>query len=269
MKRIVLFALSLLLVCCNSEDKTITTPAAIEVSVDKVGATKVWFSVNSSSPDAAYIYRGVSDFDDMEDIVKYTDSDQVIASKYLEYLSEMYEMAYTNDIQISSFQDAFCFKGNRSFSMVHVGSNMKHRIIVFQVNPDTRTIIGEPVGVEFTTQELPDIKMDFDVKIDGDVLTIIPSDPEQEYIWDYESAIYLESEPLIDMYNYLYDLTDMYEQYGFADQMLSKGTETYVFSKDNTRMVKGMTYYIAIAPYANHEIAAIPQIWSFEYLAGQ
>ena len=73
MKRIVLFALSLLLVCCNSEDKTITTPAAIEVSVDKVGATKVWFSVKSSSPDAAYIYRGVSDFDDMEDIVKFRD----------------------------------------------------------------------------------------------------------------------------------------------------------------------------------------------------
>ena len=116
---------------------------------------------------------------------------------------------------------------------------------------------------------LPPRSCPTDVKIDGDVLTIIPSDPEQEYIWDYESAIYLESDPLIAMYNYLYDLTDMYEQYGFADQMLSKGTETYVFSKDNTRMVKGMTYYIAIAPYANHEIAAIPQIWSFEYLAGQ
>lgn len=269
MKRIVLFAISFLLVCCNSEDKTITTPATLEVKIDKVGATKVWFSVKSSSPDAAYIYRGVSDFDDIEDYVKFTDSDQVIAARYMESLNEIYEMSNANRIQISSFQDAFCFKGNRSFSMVHIGPDMRHRIIVCQVNPETRSIIGVPVGVEFTSEELPEVQMEFDVQVDGDVLTITPSDLNQKYYWDYESAQFFDEDVLTGMYNYLYDVTDMLEAYGFIDQSVSKGVETFEFSKDNTRMIEGMTYYIGIVPYANHEIVGVPQIWGFEYSKGQ
>lgn len=269
MKRFAFFALSFLLVCCSSQDKTSTRPATLEVNIDQVGATKVWFSVESSDPDAAYLYRGVSDYDQMDDYVEYTDSDRDIITKYLESLGRIYEMSIEDGSQIASFQDAFCFKGSRSFNMVHIGPDMKHRIIACQINPETRTIIGEPVGVEFKTNKSIEIPMEFDVSVDGDVLTIIPSDPEQPYFWDYESGAYLESDPLVAMYNYIYDLTDMFEKYGFAEQMLSKGTETYFFSEENTRMIEGMTYYIAIVPYANHELAGIPQVWAFEYSAGQ
>jgi hypothetical protein len=263
MRKLALLAACLLFACCSSEDKIVTQPAHLEVSIDHVSATKVEFSVKCSNPDASYIYRGVSD-SEVED-VKYTDSDMAIALQYMENLNMILEYQQTEEGLRSSFQDIFCFKGNRSFKMKHVGSDMRHRILVFQVNPKTHEIVGEPVSAEFETPKVAEIQMDFDLKVEGDILTIIPSDPEQAYYWDYEMATSYSAEPFIGMYNLLYDVTDMLETYGFINQSLSKGTVTFSFSEDNERMVEGMTYLVAAAPYANHELAGLPKLWKFVY----
>ena len=249
-----------LLAACNSEDKTIVTPATLSVKVNTVGASKVNFSITCSSPDAAYIYIGIGAFEDWW----FSWTDMQVAQEYLKQIRYM-DDEYSKDKKFSNFQDRFCFKGDRSFRYQFLGRDMDYRLIVFQVDPFKREIVGEPASTTFHTEVMPHVDLDFQVDVQGDVLTITPSDPDITYYWDYESKDYFWGEQENSVYYYLYSVTDMYEKYGFIDQVISKGPETYAFSQNDKGMVEGETIILAAVPYVNHEMANDPRIWEFEY----
>lgn len=266
MKKIVaIIGCALILAACHSLDKTALEPATLEVIIDKVGATKLSFSVKTSDQDAAYIHLGVGEWEDYW----YPLTDQQIAEDYLKQLIEIDDSDDIDHGTISSFQDQFCFKGDRSFRSQFLGSDMDYRMIVFQVDPFKREIIGNAVSTPFHTQSQPAVDLDWKVEVDGDVLTIIPTDNDVPYYWDYESIGYYWGDLLSSVYFYLYEVTDMYEEYDFIDQVLSKGPQTYVFSENDEGMVEGDIIVVSAVTYANHELAGTPKIWEFEYHKNQ
>lgn len=250
-----------LLAACKSEDKTIVTPATLSVKVNTVGASKVNFSVTSSNPDAAYIFIGIGAFEDWW----YSWSDMQVAQDYLRQIKSLDDEYAKDKTQFSNFQDRYCYKGNRSFRYQFLGRDMDYRLIVFQVDPFKRELIGEPASTTFHTEVMPHVELDFQVDVQGDVLTITPSDNDVTYYWDYESDDYFWGDMASSVYYYLYMVTDMYEEYGFMDQMVSKGPETYVFSANDKGMVEGETIILSAVAYVNHELADDPKMWSFEY----
>lgn len=261
MRKIAIILGILCLAACHSEDKTVVTPVTLEVKIDAVGATKASFSVTSSHPDATYIQVSVGAWEDYW----YPLSDLEIAKDYLRQLVEIDEDPYIKKNEFSQFQDRFCFKGSRSFRCQFLASDMDYRSIVAQVDPFKKEVIGTPVSAFFHTEKVPEVNMDWVVEINGDVLTITPSDNNQDYYWDYESADYFWGNYVANVYYYLYQVTDMYEQYGFIEQELSRGPETYVFSQEDQGMVEGDTIILAAVAYANHELSGDPAIWEFEY----
>ena len=256
---------ALSLAACHSLDKTALESATLEVTIDKVGATKLSFSVKSSNPDAAYIHLGVGEWEDYW----YPLTDQQIAEDYMKQLIEIDDSDVIDHGTISGFQDRFCFKGDRSFRSQFLGSDMDYRMIVFQVDPFKREIIGNAVSTPFHTQPQPEVDLDWKVEVDGDVLTIVPTDNDVPYYWDYESIGYYWGDLLSSVYYYLYEVTDMYEEYDFIDQVLSKGPQTYVFSENDEGMVEGDIIVVSAVTYANHELAGTPKIWEFEYHKNQ
>ena len=249
-----------LLAACQSLDKVDVTPAELKVYIDQVGATKLSFSVVSSSPDATYVHLGVGAWEDYW----YPLTDQEIAQDYLKQLIAMDEDEALGTHE-ALFQDRFCFKGSRSFRSEFLAPDMDYRMIVFQVDPVKKTIIGNAVSAPFHTAARPAVTLSFDVQVDGDILSITPSDNGVSYYWDYESVDYFWGDTASSVYYYMYEVTDMYEQYGFIGQMLSEGPETYEFSKEDKGMVEGDTIILSASAYADHELAGDLWIWAFEY----
>lgn len=261
MRKLTIILCALLAAACHSEDKVALTPATLDVTIDKVGATKVNFTVTCSDPDATYIYVGVGKWEDYW----YDNTDQEIAREYLEQLISMETDEYLKPTRLATFQDRFCFKGNRSFNRQFLAQDMDYRMIVFQVDPFRKEIIGQAVSTPFHTESLPPVSLDFEARVEGDVLTIIPSNDTDAYYWDYESIEYYWGNLSSSVYFYMYEITDMYEQYGFIDHVLSHGRVSYVFSEEDEGMVEGETIVLSAVPYANHELADTPTIWMFVY----
>ena len=115
---------------------------------------------------------------------------------------------------------------------------MDYRMIVFQVDPFKREIIGNAVSTPFHTQSQPAVDLDWKVEVDGDVLTIIPTDNDVPYYWDYESIGYYWGDLLSSVYYYLYEVTDMYEEYDFmVMSCVSSSAATIMTTRMNAGIV--------------------------------
>lgn len=263
MRKLAILTIGLaLLGACKSEDKVVVEPANFQITIDEVGSTKVSFTVKSSNPDATYLHLAVGSWEDNW----YPLTDKEVAKDYLGMIVRMDQSEdITQENKVSQFQDRYCYKGDRSFHLQFLGRDMDYRVIVFQIDPFAREVVGNPVSVPFHTHPIPSLQLDFDAQLEGDALTITPSDNALSYYWDYETADYFWGDLASSVYYYLYEVTDMYEKYGFIDQVLSKGPQTYVFSEQDKGMVEGETFIVSAVGYANHELATDPQIWAFEY----
>lgn len=245
---------------CHSQDKLSVEPATLEVIIDAVGSSKVTYSVKCSNPDATYVNLAVGEWEEW-----YSMTDQEIAGVYLRRLIDI-DNFFSENNSVSRFQDRFCFKGDRTFRGQFLGRDMDYRALAFQVDPIKLEVVGEAVSTPFHTHPLPQVTLDFEISVVGDVLTLTPSDDTVPYYWDYESIGYFFGDDLTSSaYYYLYQVTDMYEEYGFIDHELSKGPLTYEFSVNDGGMVEGETIVIAAAPYVDHELTLDIHVWTLEY----
>ena len=207
---------------CTPKDILITEPVDIRFQIDKVKNTKVFFTVNCENSNAYYAYfvanldLGLPDFGKM--------TDRELAEFHLANLKESYEIRKENKEMISSIADVSCFRGNRSLREPLLNMDTRYRLIVFQVNPETFTVLGEVKGESFQTQsiDLKEFPLAFSVK--GNTLTVTPPDNERTYYWDFETA-----ERIFDDYLspnlYFYFVVDMYETYGFMKNVVFKGPQ--------------------------------------------
>lgn len=207
---------------CTPKDILITEPVDIRFQIDKVKNTKVFFTVNCENSNAYYAYfvanldLGLPDFGKM--------TDRELAEFHLANLKESYEIRKKNKEMISSIADVSCFRGNRSLREPLLNMDTRYRLIVFQVNPETFTVLGEIKGESFQTQsiDLKEFPLAFSVK--GNTLTVTPPDNERTYYWDFETA-----ERIFDDYLspnlYFYFVVDMYETYGFMKNVVFKGPQ--------------------------------------------
>ncbi len=207
---------------CTPKDILITEPVDIRFQIDKVKGTKVFFTVNCENPNAYYAYfvanleLGIPDFGKM--------TDRELAEFHLANLKESYEIRKKNKEMISSIADVSCFRGNRSLREPLLNMDTRYRLIVFQVNPETFTVLGEIKGESFQTQsiDLKEFPLAFSVK--GNTLTVTPPDNDRTYYWDFETA-----ERIFDDYLspnlYFYFVVDMYETYGFMKNVVCKGPQ--------------------------------------------
>lgn len=254
-------ACSLLLASCTAREVLVTQPVNLNFELQEVKGSKIIIKMDPAHPDACYSY-GVC-HSSMEE---YNLPDKQLAEYFLDVMKENYENIVKNRGSQASFVDISCFRGSRTLRITGIGSDEDYKLVVFQVNPKTLEVLGDALCTPIHTLPVEMRDLSFTFQTQGDVMTITPSDPDCLYYWDYDPC-----ERIYDDYNtpenFFYHLLDMFDEYGFMDEVYSKGAEDYNFGKDN--LIVGREYLIVAGACKDGEITSKPQIMSFIYQRGK
>lgn len=251
-------AATLLLCSCPAK---YTQPASFEVNVQDLRSTKALITVKPSTYDAYYMCGIVNA--DMEYYFNMTPEE--LALFQLDFSFERWDMSEEIPANIS-FTDVYCYRGNFESKYTYLYPDMDYRFIAFQVNPDTREVIGTPVTKLFHTKPLQESDITFNFSFDTDKLTVTPSNNDP-YYWDYVLTDLLDAE-YADAHMYYYSLVDLYEDYGFMDmpENIATGVDEWVFSRDDSEvLIEGAKYTLIASGYNYGEINSDLTVVEFIY----
>jgi hypothetical protein len=241
---------SLLLTSCNRQE---IRPAQLKVQLEHVSGSRASITVVPENLHAYYTYVLVSENDK-----NYNHPADEICREEIHRM----EISYP-DFEQGSFTDVFCYRGSRRLTMRTLSNDMDFKFIVFQINPKTHELIGDPIVSEFHTKPVPSRDMNFAINFEGDVLHITPSDENFTYIWQYE-----ESEIIENIYHlataYLYMVVEMYMEYGFLEWVYTKGAIEWDLV-DNDNLIDNTEYTLAVCGCEEGEFTTRTTVVKFRY----
>lgn len=255
MKRILsILVLSLLLFAgCQKEE---LRPTEIKVKVETVTGTRVRFTVAPANPHAYYSYILVNANDE-----RYNKPLAEICKEEIDLMEDAY--AVFDD---ANFLDIFFYRGSRQFNSGALYDDMDYKLIVFQINPKTHDLIGDPISTSIHTKPVPMHDLHFEISSEGDVISITPSDDNLSYVWQYE-----ESDMIYHQYgaatSYLYSVVGMYQEYGFLDYYYFTGPSELDLLHENN-MEDGTQYTLVICGCEEGELTSVSTIVKFIYHPG-
>lgn len=247
---LIVFTLFILAACSKDE----TLPTVIKVQLESVSGSRARFTVAPGNPHAYYSYVLVS-----QDASSFGYSATDICNEEIVHMEENYPYFTTG-----SFTDVYCYRGSRQLSVTTLAGDKDFRFIVFQINPDSHKLIGDPVDINFHTRPIPQRDLHFDFSFTRHSITIIPSNDTTPYIWEYE-----ESDLIDKLYynatNYLYNIVGMYMEYGFLESNYSLGTDEWDFAVEDNLMKDSTEYTLVISGCEEGEFTTPPTIVKFLY----
>ena len=255
MKRLLFFTiLSLLLFTgCQKEE---LLPTEIKVKMESVTSSRVRFTVAPTNAHAYYTYVLVSEQEESFD----KPASEICEN---EILNMENAMAYFN---YDDFLGIFFFRGSRQFNIGMLHDDMDFKFIVFQINPKTHELLGDPVVTFFHTKPATHQYLQFQVDCEGELMTITPSDNNITYFWQYE-----EDDLIYSNYggatSYLYSVAGMYQEYGFMDWYYYSGPVEIDFSHESN-MQDGTKYTLVICGCEEGEFTTLSTIVKFRYHPG-
>ena len=254
-------ACTLLLAGCTAKEILITEPTNLGFKLEEVKGSKIVFTMDPANQDASYTYALCH-----SSVPEYDLPDRQLAQYFLDVLIESYETISKNKDVTASFVDMSCYRGARTLRINGITPDQDYKLLVFQVNPKTLEILGDVIFTPIHTLPVEMTNLSFTFQTKGEVMTITPSDPDCLYYWDYDP-----SERIYDNYNgpegFFYHLIDMFDEYGFMDEVYSRGAEKYDFSEDKLRA--GKEYIIVAGSCKDGEMTSKVQIMSFIYVKGK
>jgi hypothetical protein len=121
--------------------------------------------------------------------------------------------------------------------------------------------MGNIKHVLFHTPPINRVALSFEVVSDHNSLHIYPSDKNVPYLWVYDTE-----EEIFDHYftpyNFLYEITRMYEDYGFIELKKTYGDRHMSFPEDDSSIQPDKDYVLVLAGY-NGEINSTITILNF------
>lgn len=256
--------LTALLVLACSKDKAVTEPCDFALKIDWVKGSRAQFTITPERDNAYYCYFVMA-----SDHPLYDKSDAEIIRYQLEVLDSDYANLRKEGKSEGDFLDLFCYKGERSLKSILLPSDWDHKLMVFQVNPQTCEVIGSLHSLVFHTQAVPEVELTFTIQYKDNSFRIRPSDKNVTWFWEYE-----REEKVYDVYEYpyffYYDILDMYDMYGFLEHSLCMGDDEYELPRDDRSIKEGVTYIMALsACTAEGEICSDVAYAEFVFLDGK
>lgn len=255
MKRLLLFiVLSLLLFAgCQREE---LLPTEIKVKMESLTSSRVRFTVAPANPHAYYTYILVSE----QEVTFDKPATEICKNEILDMEDAM------TYFQSNDFLDIYFFQGSRQFNIGSLHDDLDFKFIVFQINPKTHELLGDPVVISFHTKPATQQYLQFQVNFEGDLMTITPSDDSISYFWQYE-----EDDLIYSVYggatSYLYAIAGMYQEYGFLEYSYSFGPSVCDLSAESA-MQDGALYTLVICGCEEGEFTTISTIVKFRYHPG-
>lgn len=265
MRKIAAFlGLAVLLAAGCSKEKMVTKPCAFDIKIEWVKASKAQFTITPDNPDATYYYSVMAADDDV--LGSWTDEELIFW--HLKWTTDAHDGLAREGKDVYPFDHMFCYKGARTIKERYLTSGMDWYLLVFQVNPKTRESIGPLYKVPFSTPPIHRVDLSFTIHSQGNRFTIIPSDQEQTWFWEYET----ESK-IVDVYDspyfFFYNIIDMYEEYNFLDHLLCRGNEEWVLPRDDRSIKEGEKYTMSLSAISDGEICSDLYYVDFIYENGR
>ena len=250
MRKLFLYILALVLLTgCYGIEKGSVKPTDFTITVSECLSTRATFVISPGNQDAWYYYVVVD-----EEAYTYNMSDEEFTQSYAESLVNSYNHFYSADEDnISRFSDVFCYQGNCEFVEKFLRYDMGYRLGVIQMDPYKMEPIGTATCAFFHTGKIDFIPLYFSVSVEGDGLTLTPSDPDATYIWDYEDAGKIREEYAVPSM-YFRNLVYMYQDYDFINHLLCNGPSVLDLSQESKKLKDGGEYTLLAAGFANGEI---------------
>lgn len=265
MKRLsILLTILLVLVSCNTQQKYITESTDIQLSVQEklVTASKLTVDLKLGN-DKAYYFCGILPAD------QYTVSKNNLRFMqlcldylYKDYIEWRFQKLVDNEEYIASFAGHYLLYGNNTKSFTQLEAGRDYLIFAFCVNPETNEPMGEMKYVYASTRERHSSDLTVELicedKDDGPYVTLIPSNDEEDYFWDYVN----KEEYHRDYNDFLTFSYDDIEYYIRRDESpTARGFDTYNAKED---FLPGTEFYVIAAGY-DGDFTTPLIIWEITY----
>ena len=233
-----LLFLALFAVACSDK---LSQPCGFDMEVTTVTPSRAIIRIEPENKDVWYTFTFTS-----EDDIYWQYKDEIHADGSLERYQQIYDAhAEFEHVSAASFTDMFCYRGSMTYKAKNLSAGMRHRILVFQVDPKTRLRVGDIHKIELETPAIEPSDISFDIRFEGTTVSITPSREGERYFWDYERTDLIESNYSYSNNTFLYNLLDMYWEYGFLDSMVSSGSITWNFATQDRDMIEGKQYSLS------------------------
>ena len=205
--------LALSFTACNNEPTK--KACTFDIAVSEIAATEATVTVTPSDTNAYYYYSVV----DAKTFEAYTkDSIVQIVISNIQY----YVDAYNQYGRATKFTD-FLNKGADTYKFEELNGNTNYVVFAFAVDTLNKTINGEMFTKPFTTAQVPNVSLDFNIQYTDTAVFVIPNDNEIEYLYtiietDTLAAYSLAPQQALEQYNeYLAAAYAQYyyEKYGY------------------------------------------------------
>ena len=264
MRKLLYLCLTGLLALGCAKEKMATTPCGFHLQVDWVKGSRAQFTVTPENPNARYCYGVIA-----ADHPLYNRSDAEIIQYQMDWMNSDYANLRKEGKVQGEFEDLFCYKGTRSIKSKLMPPDLDHKLLVFQVNPETDQNIGPLHTVTFHTQPIPEVELSFTIQYKNNMFRILPSDKNVTWFWEYEREDKIE-DVYEDPYFFYYDILDMYDEYGFLEHSLITGDDEWVLPQDDRSIKEGVTYIMVLsACTADGEICSDVSYATFVYQDGK
>ena len=136
--------LAVLAAACTPKNSRVST---FTITVSDVLSTKAKVTIESSNPDAYYSYGFIRE--DMDPY--FTMSDMENAKFQIDFCKERIDLADLDEDHPVSYTDLYCYRGKQELKYTYLIPDQDNKVIVFQVDPKTLDVVGEPVSTVFHT----------------------------------------------------------------------------------------------------------------------
>lgn len=238
--------LSLMTGC--AKEQYLQQECGLDVKINHVRSGQMSFTVTPDNEKACYCFTVLNAKDNGFEI-----SDEDFVASRLGEMIRQYEEYQSSDSSVGSFADIFCFRGTRTLTVSDLVNGIQYRLFVFQVDPRNRTALGPLYKFDFSSAPPAANGLTFRIVCWGTGIYIVPSDEKSPWFWEYEMSRRIE-ELYGTPYKFYHDMIDMFEQFGFMENVVRTGTLFWDFSTDGPVMNESEEYTLVLSGYNNGEI---------------
>lgn len=240
---------------CKKNDPGYNAGFDVQISLLSTRATKAEISYIPNDNQTYYFAHtmgsatlaGMTDSEIKEEI-------RILLNRWYDFVIK--DMA---DISIVDFCSSFLYQGPQQLKEYSLVAGTDYTTLVAQINPQTREVMGDLHKQEFRTRAVTPSACTFDLERNGDILSILPSVPDEKYWFEY-----ILSEDLLDWdsaYEFAELTIDMLEEYGFMPYATVQGRRDLDLSQAED-ILPDEEYTLVIVPY-NGEITAYATTFTF------
>ena len=248
---------------CQKQEFVISDDA-LTIEAKNVYAYSVWVDIIPENNDFYYYYDiiTVDDFNEHASDVEFIRYEDELNREVYDIIAELgYADGSYEEVMLYRFAILEPYAGNNLI----LEPETDYYLYAFAYDADIKPV-EKLYKVKFTTPKEIVSDNTFTVSLDGNYVSVIPSNDDQ-YIFDFATERELEESYYGNALYYFEQMINVYEQYDFISEEVSVGPDSCDIFDYYDSLDDGEKLYVMVAGY-DHGLTTEVSIYEFTYSAG-